>query len=103
MGGERMIRNKLKRLLKEINVKVPRAIEKTGIHGYAFRRILRNELNQIGFETLDALCTGLSDNKRAITVSDILEHVPDDQMTPEDAQHVNERSENVKRRNSYRK
>lgn len=72
--------------------------EMTGLGRTVVGRIYRNEVTNVNFETLNSLCLGLG-----IGLIDLLTLVPDDQLSEEDVQHIQEREANVKAYTEMRK
>lgn len=92
-----MIRNNIKRIVTSRKLLIDDVAKACGMHRYTLSRIYRNETANISFESLDALCNGLN-----VTVGELFEHVPNDQMTSDDVEHLKYREESVGKRNAYR-
>lgn len=95
-----MIRNNVRRTAEALGYNLMDLVRGTGISRPALHRIWHNQTEQISFETLDKLCNFLK-----VPINDLIEHVPDDEMTPEDIEHLVQRHQanaryNAKRRKS---
>jgi putative transcriptional regulator len=92
-----VIRNNTKKLLDEMGITIQQACDRTGLHRSIMGRLYRNEVTQIDFGTLDAVCKGLD-----VYSGELIEYIPDETMTPEDVKHLAVRAEYNNKRHRVR-
>lgn len=92
-----MIRNHLQEIAEEMGVNMAQIVKGTGLSRTSVHRIWHDKTEVISFEVLSKLCDFLN-----VGVGDLLEFVPDDEMTPEDHEVVERRREHVTKRNAWR-
>lgn len=93
-----MIRNHVREVAETLGYSMADVIKGAGVPKTSMVRIWNNESQQISLETLDKLCSFLK-----VPVGELYEFVPDDQMTPEDYEHLEQRRKGVEKFNSWRK
>lgn len=85
-----MIRNKVAQFFDSHGITIATAHHLTGVSRSSLTRMYRNEVVNVNFDTLDAICNAYNCN-----IQDLFEFIPNDKMTTEDKQEVANRKLNV--------
>ncbi len=78
MGGRRMIKVHLSRIMGEKRLKISEVSEMTQLHRNGITKLYNEETDGIKFETLERLCVALN-----VTVGELIEHIPNKKKNAE--------------------
>lgn len=93
-----MIRNNVREICEEMGITMSQLAKGIGTSNASVYRVWHDHIEGITFDMLNRLCEYLN-----VSIGDLFEYIPDDEMTPEDHERLRKRQEGIKKLRSYRK
>lgn len=93
-----MIRVNLRRIADERGYNIQNLVDLTGLHRNVIGELYKDRTGGVTWSTLDAICDGLN-----ITLEELIQYVPTNQMTKDDLTHHIERERYAEHKLTLRK